>query len=102
MEEIVIPGSVKRIGDHAFSHCAMLRRVIVCEGVELIEAGAFADDQSLEYVELPASVKSMPDDKLHYHTVEAFTNSKIKLTVRCPAGSFAENYCKERKISTTK
>ncbi len=41
MEEVVLPDSVRAIGNHAFANCPSLRTVTLPESLEVLEAGAF-------------------------------------------------------------
>ena len=49
--------SVKVIGDEAFKDCVQLVEVVLCEGLEKIEKGAFGDCKSLKGMEIPSTVK---------------------------------------------
>ena len=40
---IVVPGTVKRIGERAFSGCSNLEEILLCDGVESIGRNAFTD-----------------------------------------------------------
>lgn len=52
---LIIPGNVKTIGRYAFDG-AGVKKVILEEGVEIIDQGAFAYSDVVE-VELPSSMK---------------------------------------------
>lgn len=97
LRELVIPGVVKKIGKYAFAHCNNLRSVKICEGVLEIGAGAFKDNSSLATLVLPKSLKRFISEKLMYFTVETL-NSAPNMTVYCPKGSCAEEYCKLHNI----
>lgn len=56
LREITIPGSVKRIGEKAFSGCNNLTRVILQEGIEVIEQEAFENTTSMVSINIPSSV----------------------------------------------
>ncbi len=83
LERVTIPGNVKTIGICAFEDCENLQEVVVEEGVEMIDEGAFKGNDALTQVELPASV----------------TEIKCKFpgdcTIIAPAGSYAESYANE-------
>ena len=57
--EVVIPESVRRIGEQAFSGCTRLVSVVIPESVENICSWAFMDCRSLESVKIPNSVESI-------------------------------------------
>ena len=58
---VTIPGTVVEIEDHAFSGCRRLRRVHLEEGLTHIGKSAFEDCKSLERIELPASVLTVDE-----------------------------------------
>ena len=95
LESIVIGGSVKKIGGVAFWGCRDLRYVKLCEGVAEIDAAAFYNCGNLETIELPRSIKKI-DPQSAYDG--SFYNC-IKLTAVVHRGSYAEDYCKENKIT---
>jgi hypothetical protein len=72
LKSIEIPGSVKSIGDDAFSGCSYLTTVVLDEGVTSIGSYAFAYCSSLINVTIPESVTSIGhgafdgSDKLNY------------------------------------
>ena len=59
LEEIILPSSVKKIGQGAFSDREKLKRINIPNGVEYIEVRAFSNCISLESLYIPASVKSI-------------------------------------------
>ena len=56
VEEVVIPGNVKEIGEWAFDVCTDLEKLTLEEGVATIREGAFGYCTSLESVVIPDSV----------------------------------------------
>lgn len=58
IKNLTIPGSVKNIGERAFSGCWNLTEVTLEEGVETIKAGAF-NGCPIETLRIPASVKEI-------------------------------------------
>lgn len=95
LTELIVPGSVKRIGKFAFDGCKGLKRIKLCEGVLEIGVCVFGNDDSLEVLELPRSLKKIDVDKSRYTTLYALNKA---LPVVCPKGSYAEQYCKEHGI----
>lgn len=59
---LVIPGSVKVIGENAFSYCFDIRTLYIGEGVEEIGTGAFGLVNRMSHVTLPYSLKKMEDN----------------------------------------
>ena len=93
LTEITVPGSVKKIGKYAFASCGSLKSVKLCEGVLEIGAGVFNNDPNLTTLILPKSLKRFVNEETRHFTVKSIT-SLPKLTVYCPKGSCAEDYCK--------
>ena len=56
---VTIPSSVKRIGENAFANCNSLQSVTISNGVEEIEYGAFDYCNSLRLITIPDSVKKI-------------------------------------------
>ena len=99
--DLVIPGSVRRIGELAFCPSG-LRSVVFEQGVDTIESGAFGGCY-LKQVEIPASVSylgsqvfeqnfqlpaiQVDPDNLHYTAVDGMLANKQQDTLFfCPAG----------------
>lgn len=98
IKSLALPLSVKKIGAYAFAHCKSLGCVKIC-GAEEIGAGAFRNTQSLKTLELPESLKRMLSNRaenvnLNAEPIDLFSS----VTVRCPKGSYAEEYCKKQAI----
>ena len=86
--EIHVPGTVERIGDHAFFESYLIEATIA-EGVESIGETAFCYCPLLKSVTIPASVTFIGED--------AFSESdSVILTVE--AGSYAEEYARKNEI----
>ena len=62
LKNIVIPGSVTRVGERAFYGCSGLTRVTIMEGVKTIDEKAFRFCSSLTSVTIPESVTSIGVD----------------------------------------
>lgn len=95
---LIIPKSVKKIGAYAFARCKNLAYVKIC-GAEEIGAGAFHDTLNLKTADFPSSVRIMHSSHPEYK----YLNSEVFdcysfVTVRCPKGSYAEEYCKQHNI----
>lgn len=58
-DTVVLPATVKHIGDNAFEGCAYLRMAVIPEQCETIGAYAFADCIRLENAVIPASVRDI-------------------------------------------
>lgn len=57
LEEVVIPDSVKYIGEYAFSGCNRLRRVVLPDGLKEIKQYAFCWCKSLQEVVFPQDLR---------------------------------------------
>lgn len=87
--DVTIPEGVTKIGNGAFQGCTGLTSVTIPEGVTEIGVFAFYDCTGLISVTIPADVKEIGMD--------AFTHCP-NLTIHAPAGSYAEEYAKKKKI----
>ena len=79
---LIIPGTVKRIGRNAFYRCP-LTELILEEGVQLIDGGAFAGCHQLETLTLPSSITTIKSgaftcQSLKSVNIQGSTNSKQK------------------------
>jgi hypothetical protein len=94
--ELEIPGNVKELGRQAFADCALLKKVKICEGVEVIKEFCFGKSKrscarassyyemkgfnnpmhELELIDTPKSVIDVGNDAFrHAKLVEVFTGS---------------------------
>ena len=64
LTEVVIPGSVKSIGESAFYWCVALTNVEFSEGLESIGENAFSGCSSLKAMEIPDSVTELGLDSV--------------------------------------
>ena len=86
LTEVILPNSLQVIEAEAVLYCYELSRVIIPEGVTTIGDYAFAETAMVE-LEIPSSVTAIGDGIFHdWAPGEA--------TIRCDAGSFAEEYAK--------
>lgn len=56
-----VPASVRLIDEYAFTNCAALKQITVCDGVETLPEGVFYGCLQLETVHLPASLTIIGD-----------------------------------------
>jgi hypothetical protein len=87
-----IPGSVMTVGNWAFSDCVDLTSVEIPTSVTNIGWRAFNGCISLESITIPLSVSDIGD--------EVFIGCD-NLTVICPSGSYAQEYCEMNGINYT-
>lgn len=112
-KEISIPGSCKTIDVSAFYQCSSAEKITLGNGIETLKKGAFEECGSLTEITVPDSVtimeayifyncSSLKTCKLGASVTDLgkdiFTGDK-SVTVIAPAGSAAEKYAKENKIS---
>ncbi|MDE6221051.1 MAG: leucine-rich repeat domain-containing protein, partial [Lachnospiraceae bacterium] len=99
LKSITIPGTVKKIGNYVFEGCIRLEKVYINEGV--LEIGAFVfSNCMLKEIRIPESVQNLSGTTKNIGTHWMFGYSHPpKMTVYCPKGSQAEEYCREMRIS---
>lgn len=72
IREVILPGSIEKIGDWAFSQCIHLTRFSVLgEKVPTLEKGVFAGDERLEYIKIG------PDDDNALPVLMSLSVSKL-------------------------
>lgn len=57
--EIILPSSIKTIGNYAFEICSSLSSITIRSGVSSIGDGAFSDCSSLSSITIPATVETI-------------------------------------------
>ncbi|WP_181695836.1 leucine-rich repeat domain-containing protein [Metamycoplasma hominis] len=65
--KVTIPGSIKEIGGYAFSSCKNLKEVILNEGLEKIDSGAFYNT-NIKSITIPGSIKEIGEDAFSWCT----------------------------------
>ena len=75
VKKIVIPDSVKSIGDEAFSHCTSLESISILDSVKSIGEDAFAQCKSLKTVLVKGSIEKV---KSLYHWPESIEFKQIE------------------------
>jgi hypothetical protein len=60
-DDLVIPNSVKTIGEEAFCNCFTLKHITIGCGISEIAAGTFQDCDGLETIVIPGNVQSIGD-----------------------------------------
>ncbi|MDD5924514.1 MAG: leucine-rich repeat protein [Clostridia bacterium] len=88
---VVIPSSVKSIGEDAFYYSDKLTSVVISDGVTTIGDGAFYGCSNLTSVEIPSSVTSIASN--------AFSYCSSDLVISGEPGSYAESYCNSKGIT---
>ena len=61
VKKVIIPSSVREIGDDAFADCSQLKTVVLSEGLRTIGYGAFRNCSSLKKITLPESLEKIDD-----------------------------------------
>lgn len=87
-DQIVIPSTVKTIGEGAFFYASSApRSIVIPAGVTEIGARAFAYMDQLKTVEIPSTVKNIPQSA--FECDKAITTIKCDATVPPVVGDFA-------------
>ncbi len=79
--DIMVPGSVKRIGAFAFSSCSSLENITIENGVEEIQDSAFQGCSSLEELVIPDSVVKIGKIIMYYAYSGAYMTSLKSITI---------------------
>ena len=112
LRQIAVPGNVAAIGDRAFHACSSLSGIVLSPGLVSVGAGAFAMCDSLETLAFPDTVRELGGFlffscwSLEQVTIPAGVTAIGAglfdrcegVSVRAPAGSAAERYCRESGI----
>ena len=65
--ELIIPGTIRVIGSHAlWLNNPYITKIVIEEGIEIIESYAFSGCKSLEYVYLPNSIDELQNSVFDY------------------------------------
>lgn len=98
--KVVIPGSVKVIGEYAFAFNDDINEVVIEEGVETIEAYAFYDCEDLEKATVAKSVTAMDDCGLGMEfDDDTYDDVAIEdFLLYGTKGSEAESYAKDNNL----
>ena len=89
LESVILPSSLKEIDYKTFSK-TNLKSVIIPYGVTFISSHAFRECKNLEAIYIPDTVTKM--------LLNPFEDDKNAI-VYCSAGSYAEQYCREKEVS---
>ena len=57
LKKVILPSTLKVIGNAAFCYCEKLTDIVLPEGLEVIRDDAFGCCVSLKHLELPSSLK---------------------------------------------
>lgn len=89
---LTLPAKVRKIDESAFQRCTSLTDMVIPDGVRKINKWTFCHCTSLKNVTIPDGVRKI--DK------KAFEDCDLtKLTICATAGSYAEAYAMENKLS---
>ncbi|MBQ8375215.1 MAG: leucine-rich repeat domain-containing protein [Clostridia bacterium] len=73
LKKVIIPSSVEKIGRNAFKDCVNLKSVVLSEGVKILNFGAFSGCEKLEEVLLPQSLTEIDDYAFNGVAVKSWT-----------------------------
>lgn len=89
---LTLPAKMRKIDESAFQRCTSLTDMVIPDGVRKINKWTFCHCASLKSVTIPDGVRKI--DK------KAFEDCDLtKLTICATAGSYAETYAMENKLS---
>jgi len=77
MEEITLPASAEKVPYAGFSCCVNLKRVYLAEGITSVSNSAFFNCVSLEYVQIPSTMKSIAAQSFGRSNVSIFIFPEI-------------------------
>ena len=116
LTSVVIPGSVIKIGDNAFSGCKKLENVVISDGVKTIGGSAFYDCSALTGVDIPKSLTaigrlsfcgcssltafSVDTANKYFCAVDGVLFSKDKSTLICFPGGGGPSYAVPAGVKT--
>ncbi len=89
LKSVTFPSSMTTIGAGAFLSCSGLEYLELSTRVTHIESGAFVGCESLKSITIPGSVYDISKDAFY---------SCYNLTIKCVAGSYAEEFANENNI----
>jgi hypothetical protein len=89
LTSITLPNSLRHIGRSAFYNCSGLTDVAIPSGVTDIDRNAFYGCSNLINITIPETV-----NRIDFFAFEGC----LWLTIHAPAGSYAEQFAKKRKI----
>lgn len=90
LDNITIPTNVDCITEGMFEGCTNLRKIKLHESLKSIEDKAFFGCVNMDFIIIPDSVKSIGDN--------SFTGTDKRFIIQCSFGSYAEEYCRKKKI----
>ena len=90
LTSLIVPDSVTRIGDAAFTNCTLLSSLYIPDSVTYIGPGISDDSPALISLHIPASVTEMA----HY----TFCRSAPGLVLTVGRGSYAESCALEKGL----
>lgn len=88
--QVTIPENIDRIPEGMCRDCVNLKKVILHEKLEVIGDKAFFGCSNFDFIVIPDSVQLIGDD--------AFTGTDKRFIIQCSFGSYAEEYCRKKKI----
>lgn len=100
MKKVIIPDSVKEIGEYAFQDCPALEEVIFSDNLQRIGNRAFFDCKKLKTVNLPSKIIEIDEYALGYF--EDFKSGEIfsiDLKINGYTNSAAEEYARDNSFT---
>ena len=92
---VIVPASVREIGDKAFADCKKIENVVLPAGLEKLGSGAFWGCQSLKILNLPERIDTIPE----YCFFSCVQLSSVDLTKIRSIQRDAFSNCKEIRLT---
>lgn len=97
LQTVMLPSTLKHIGDYAFENCGFLTEIMIPEGVEELGAFAFVNCTSLEKAVLPESLKFLGG--FAFDGCSALKSINIPTTITWVPGWFVSGCTSLKEIS---
>lgn len=100
VKKIVIKSGITSISEGAFKYLPNLQEVEIENGLKTIEKEAFAENEALEKITIPASVTNIGEDIVWTGSYWTYNNAHVTYaTIYAPHDSYAIQYAKKNSIS---
>ena len=99
VQNIILPQSVKKIGNHCFDDLRYLKTLILNEGLEEIGERAIYTCPDLVEIYIPETVETFGECAVGFTYEHGRSYKQRYFTLVCDEGSPAEKFCKENEVN---